>query len=260
MFAEIKKNRTVALEAVRFFAWGQAVVLIALGVFYLPGRPDAYLSRGLVATAGSAVFLAFALANIGLPGLGAARRLGWANKLTFLRFLLVGPICVLVADGLVVPALVLYGLSCATDVADGIVARRFREETAFGVLMDPAADIATTAGLFSVFFAKAYIPGWVLAVLAARYASLAAGAALIRFTIGPTTFPATPTGKIVGVLQAAAGILILVLSRTGMEWREQWGWALYPFLGIIFGSVIVSQLVIGVRHIKKGVRDAGSQR
>jgi len=98
----------------------------------------------------------------------------------------------------------------------------------------------------------------VLIVLIARYASLLVGAAVLHFAIGPLKFKATPAGKIVGVLQAAAGILIIMLSQTHEGWCDEFGRVLYPFLGIIFGSVIVSQLIIGVRFMKKGAQDAGS--
>lgn len=259
--ADIEKNRTLVYEIVRFFAWCHIVVLAIVALICLPRAAGLFISIAVYSTAGGVVFLVFVLCNIRLlRGRAGGERpvLGWANKLTISRFLLVVPIVLLVIHDRMMGALVMYVVSGLTDIADGVIARRTHRETEFGVVMDPAADIVTTAGLFTAFFARGFIPAWVLAVLYARYVTLLAGAAVLRITVGPLKFKATPTGKIVGVLQAVAGILIIILSQTDIEWRARFGAGLYPFLGVIFGSVIVSQLIIGVRHIKKGTQDAGS--
>lgn len=259
--ADIQKNRTLVYEIVRFFMLCHIVVLAILAVACLSSGPGLFATIAIFSTVGGVVFLAFVLFNIGLlcdcSG-GGQPVLGWANKLTFSRFLLAVPIVMLVIHDRMMGALALYVLSGLTDIADGIVARRTHRETEFGVVMDPAADIVTTAGLFAAFFVRGFIPAWVLIVLLARYVTLLAGAVVARIVAGPLKFKATPVGKIVGVLQAVAGILIIVLSQTDMEWRARFGGVLYPFLGVIFGSVIVSQLIIGVRHIKKGTQDGGS--
>ncbi len=234
---DIHKDRTLVRETVRFFLCGHILVLAIFAFFYLPSEPKLFASFATHASIGAAVFLVFAVINIGLVrdrSSCSEPALGWANKLTFIRFLLVVPIVILIAHDSLIPALVLYVLSGVTDIADGIVARRTRHETKYGVIMDPAADIATTAGLFAAFFARGFIPGWVLIVLIARYASLLVGAAVLHFAIGPLKFKATPAGKIVGVLQAAAGILIIILSQTHEGWCEEFGGVLYPFLCIIF--------------------------
>ncbi len=211
---------------------------------------------------GFLVILALVLANLGLlrdRGGIVARKLGLANKLTLVRFALVVPTVGLLADDRLVPALGLYAISGLTDVMDGIVARVRGEETRFGVMMDPTADIFTTAGVFGALWMKGLVPGWVFAILVVRYASLAAGSVALHFTVRPVEFKATRVGKIVGVLQAVAVILIVALTAAGVDWREDIGVYLYPFLAMIFGWVIVSQMVAALRHIEKGAAYAGSQ-
>jgi phosphatidylglycerophosphate synthase len=124
--------------------------------------------------------------------------------------------------------------------------------------MDPVADILSTAGVFAALYVRELIPLWVLLILAIRYTSLVVGSGVLFFAVGPVKFKATPTGKIVGVLQAAVVILIITMTLANVDWQKDIGVILYPFLGMIFGSVIISQLVIGVRHFKEGAVNAGS--
>jgi phosphatidylglycerophosphate synthase len=119
-------------------------------------------------------------------------------------------------------------------------------------MMDPLADIISTGAVFGAFLAKGLIPAWVFVILMMRYGILFIGSAILSVVAGPIRFKATPVGKIVGVLQALAAILIIVLSTDEPGLIDDLGYVLYPFLGVIFGSVIVSQLVIGIRHIRKG--------
>jgi cardiolipin synthase len=185
--------------------------------------------------------------------------LGLANKLTLFRFALVVPVTVLVLHDRLIGALVLYAVGGLTDVLDGIAARRKRDKTQFGVMMDPTADILATTGVFGALCAKDLVPWWVFAVLMARYLSLGIGSLILTFTVGPITYKATRTGKIVGVLQAAAVILIIALTAAGVDWRGRVGVYMYPFLAVIFGSVIVSKLVIAIRHIRGRTTYVGTQ-
>jgi len=242
------------------------VVFIA-GV-YIPGETARWAGIAGYSTAALALLLVLFLLNLGLfrkagaaaPGpAAAASGLGPANKLTLLRFVMVAPMVFVIADGHLVTGVLLYLASGITDVADGYLARRRRDETQFGVIMDPVADILTTAGVFGVLFARDLVPWWVLAVLLVRYASLGLGSVLLTLCVGPIAYKATVTGKIVGVLQAAAVILILALTAAKIEWQDRLGAFLFPFLASIFAWVIVSKMVIAARHIRGGRSHGGSQ-
>ncbi|WP_309606091.1 CDP-alcohol phosphatidyltransferase family protein [Phenylobacterium sp.] len=82
-----------------------------------------------------------------------------ANAVTLSRGLLIAPIFALLWAGHSTLALGLYGVAAATDVADGWLARRFQQASAFGAQLDAVVD-----NLFSVailgFLALAY-PGLV---------------------------------------------------------------------------------------------------
>jgi len=260
--AALRQNRTLAKAIVRFSLLCHAAVLLSLGVLYLPDGALRWLEIAGYSSLTLAFLFVLLLSNLGLcrTAEGAAvLGLRAANKLTLLRFALVAPIVLIIADAHLVAGLVLYGVSGITDMADGYIARRRGQETRFGVMMDPIADILTTAGVFGVLYARGLVPWWVVAVLVARYASLGLGSLLLTLFVGPIEFKSTITGKIVGVLQAAAVILILALTAAGVQWKDRLGAYLFPFIALIFASVIVSKLVIAVRHIRGGSAHVGSQ-
>jgi phosphatidylglycerophosphate synthase len=251
----VRSRPGVATALARFVAFCHGPLFLALALAYLPARPaDCGITIAVTLAASVALYL-LALLSLGLLRGNdgrPVRTLELANKLTIVRFVLVAPIVMLILHDKPLVALVAYVICSGTDVADGIVARRNREITRFGVIMDPLADIVSTAGVFGAFLAKGLIPQWVFIILMLRYGSLFIGAAILFLAVGPMRFKATPVGKIVGVLQALAAILIIALSANAPDLVERFGNVLYPFLGMIFGSVIVSQLVIGIRHIRKG--------
>jgi cardiolipin synthase len=185
--------------------------------------------------------------------------LGLANRLTMIRLSLVAPLILLVLDQRFVVALVVYGVCLVTDILDGMAARKRGEQSEFGAIMDPLADILSTTGLFGALLAQGVIPFWVFIVLLTRYATLFVGSAAIFLVVGPLRFRATTVGKIVGVLQGLTGIMILALAATDLQWQATIGVTVFYFLGIIFGSVVVSQLVIGIRFTRTTL-DERSQR
>jgi cardiolipin synthase len=256
------ENRTLAIAIVRFSVLCHAAALFSIAALYLPRAGARWLEIAGYSTAALSLLLLLFLSNLRLFHTSAGtpvKGLGAANKLTLLRFVMVAPMAFVIADGRLIAGIALYAASGITDVADGYIARRRRDETRFGVMMDPIADILTTAGVFGVLFARGLVPWWVAAVLLVRYASLGIGALLLALFTGPVAYRATVTGKIVGVLQAAAVILILGLTAAKVDWQESVGRYLFPFLASIFAWVIVSKLVIAARHIRGGRSNAGSQ-
>ena len=93
------------------------------------------------------------------------------NVLTVLRILMVPVIVVALlnetAEGDVIAA-ALFALAALTDGLDGYIARRQRQETTFGKLMDPLADkLLVTAALVSLVSLDR-LAAWVAMVIIAR--------------------------------------------------------------------------------------------
>jgi phosphatidylglycerophosphate synthase len=178
-------------------------------------------------------------------------RMGPANQLSALRAVIALPVFFLILDGRLWAAVSLFAIGSLSDVADGIVARRRGETTDFGAVIDPLADIVSTSAVFGALFAIGLVPTWVVVLLAGRYGLLFAGSALLWRITGPFRFRATVVGKIVGVLQAVTATLIIVLAALEHPWGEVIAGPVSVLLGAMFTAVIVSQIVIGIRFLKR---------
>ncbi len=147
------------------------------------------------------------------------------NGLTLVRIALLPVIarCYLAGEGRA--ALGVYLLAMLTDVLDGVIARRTNQITALGKLLDPLADKLTLLTLLTLLCGGGQLPGWVLAVIAAKEAALLIGSVIAlrrgivvqALAIGKAataTFTAFVVSRLLG-LTLAAGItmaLSVVLS------------------------------------------------
>jgi cardiolipin synthase len=179
-----------------------------------------------------------------------------ADWLTIARLVLIAPTAWLLARGHFLPAAIFFVALGLTDIADGIIARRRGETSAFGMFLDPLADILSTTAVFTVFVYDGLIPPWLYAALLLRYVPLAVFALVLTRTAGPVDFTSTVPGKIVGAVQAAAALWIMLWAARGVHPAPGSG-PLFAFLAIGFVSIVVSQTVIGYRHVRAHRRARG---
>ena len=96
-----------------------------------------------------------------------------ANALTLARLLLAPALAAAVLSGAPVIAAALFFLAVGTDIADGWVARRYREESPFGGFADHAADatfvVTATAALARIDVLPGMLP-WLIAAAFIQYA------------------------------------------------------------------------------------------
>lgn len=65
-------------------------------------------------------------------------------------------------------ALGIFGLAALTDLFDGWLARRWHQESAFGVLMDPIADKVLVLAAFLSFVELRLVPAWMVVLIVSR--------------------------------------------------------------------------------------------
>ncbi|HEX5760968.1 MAG TPA: CDP-diacylglycerol--glycerol-3-phosphate 3-phosphatidyltransferase [Thermoanaerobaculia bacterium] len=144
------------------------------------------------------------------------------NFLTVFRILLV-PVLVVVLltkfQGKEFVGLGLFLLAALTDVLDGVIARRRKQVTRLGMLLDPAADkILTSAAFISlVEMSPNVVPAWIVVVIVARefaVSALRAFAANERVVI-----PAGLSGKLKTVVQVVSIALLIIYNQLG-EFRH----------------------------------------
>jgi len=135
------------------------------------------------------------------------------NSLTLARIFLI-PLLVVVLltkfDGKELVGAAIFGLAAFTDWLDGFLARRRKQVTTFGQLMDPLADkLLITAALVSLVQME-LAPAWMVAVILGREF----GVTVLRsvaYSRG-ITIPASPLGKVKMMSQVVA-ILLLILGE-----------------------------------------------
>jgi CDP-diacylglycerol---glycerol-3-phosphate 3-phosphatidyltransferase len=65
-------------------------------------------------------------------------------------------------------ALILFVAASITDWLDGAIARRRKQITNFGILMDPLADKILTCSAFIAFVGHGYVAAWMVVVVVSR--------------------------------------------------------------------------------------------
>jgi CDP-diacylglycerol---glycerol-3-phosphate 3-phosphatidyltransferase len=93
------------------------------------------------------------------------------NKLTLSRFILTAAFLVVFFTAWRYHAtisLVLFCVASLTDYFDGMIARRDKLITNFGILMDPLADKILVCSAFIAFVDRGWIPAWMAVVIVAR--------------------------------------------------------------------------------------------
>ncbi len=104
-----------------------------------------------------------------------------ANKITIARALLIAPTVACLLMGHRPIALILFGIACASDVLDGMVARARNEITTWGKVLDPAADKALYVALFCSLYVMGDLPTLPFILFLIPQVALGLGAAVLRF-------------------------------------------------------------------------------
>jgi len=145
------------------------------------------------------------------------------NRLTLLRIFFV-PVLVatLVADshdirmaGLTIAneyvALAIFWAAAATDLLDGYLARRWKQVTTVGILLDPIADKLLISSALISLVQKQAVPGW-MAILVIGREFAVSGLRSIASSKG-LTIPASDLGKTKMLAQVVAISLLTISLR-----------------------------------------------
>ena len=135
-----------------------------------------------------------------------------ANKITIGRALLIAPTVACLLMGYRTIALILFGIACASDVLDGMVARARNEITTWGKVLDPAADKALYVALFCSLYVMGELPTPVFVLFLIPQVALGIGAAVLRFSGKRTVQSARIVGK------AASFVSFVALAFLIADW------------------------------------------
>lgn len=155
------------------------------------------------------------------------RKLNLANKLTLARMLAVPVIVVLLSYPNRITslfAMLAFIAASLTDMADGYVARRYGQVTAFGKFLDPLADKILVCSVLVMLASLGWVPAWVVVIILAREITVT-GLRAIAVEQG-VVIAADKFGKLKTVLQ----ILALCPLLLHFSW-----WGFNPHgIGLVF--------------------------
>jgi cardiolipin synthase len=187
--------------------------------------------------------------------------LGWPSALTLSRVALVPAFLVFMAAGRMRLGFVVFLFAILTDLLDGWVARRFRQETRFGAILDPLADILCSFWLFVGMSLGGLLPWPALALATVRAALLLAGGSYLYVTLGPVHIHSTVPGKMTGLLLTglvAARLAIAAFDFGGLE-RP-----LTPIVSdalvVLLGFTVLYGLTIGWINLRRLRSRSGAER
>ena len=110
-------------------------------------------------------------------------------------------------------ALAMFAFAGLSDLADGFVARRWGFTSVFGAWLDPIADKLLMLFCFVALFRIGAAPFWLVVLVIARDALIAAGATLGRMASLPMRIEPLLIGKASTLVQVGyVGLLLLLLA------------------------------------------------
>lgn len=152
-------------------------------------------------------------------------------------------------------AVAILVFSGGSDWADGKIARLLNQSSRLGELLDPAVDRLYLVTVPIVFGLRGIVPWWIIAVLLARDALLAAELPVLR-SRGLSALPVNYVGKAATFALMSAFPLIL-LGQWGALWSRVvlacgWAfliWGLYMYLWSFV--LYAAHLVLVVQHMPR---------
>ena len=148
-------------------------------------------------------------------------------------------------------ALAAFVLAGITDGLDGLLARRFHQQSPLGRILDPVADKMLLVTSFVVLSMKDVFPApipkhlpvpfWVTITVISRDVFILVSAAAINMVTGFRGFQPSMLGKVSTAVQIIAVAAVIVAAQTGVG-------AGY-YLPTIYTSVFALALISGVHYI-----------
>jgi cardiolipin synthase (CMP-forming) len=173
------------------------------------------------------------------------------NVLTVFRMALIPVFVSLLFYQKFLLALAIFIVAGITDGLDGLLARRFHQQSPLGRILDPIADKMMLVTSFIVLSMKGVyptpipkhlpIPFWVTITVLSRDVFILIGAAAINMVTGFRSFQPSLPGKVSTVVQIFAVATVMLAAQTGV------GTGYY--LPTVYASVFAFTFLSGVHYI-----------
>jgi cardiolipin synthase len=174
--------------------------------------------------------------------------LSTANQLTILRIIFIPVFIFFLTDGDNGMAFGIFVAAGVTDIFDGIIARRFRQKTSVGTVLDPLADkllMVTSIVILSLpqMGLPNMLPRWLTILLISRDVLMMFVALVIVLMVGWRHFKPSIYGKANTALQVTTVLAVLYCN-----WR---GWVV-PQLRVLYYITGAMTAFSGLHYLVTG--------
>ena len=132
------------------------------------------------------------------------------NLITLARILLTPLFIIFLIQGQYRKALIVFLLAGLSDLADGLVARRWHQKSPLGAYLDPLADKLLMSASFVALSVARAIPPWLTVAVLSRDLTMALGVVIFRLADLPLNISPTRLGKWTTTLQIFTILMVLV--------------------------------------------------
>lgn len=174
------------------------------------------------------------------------------NLITGLRFALIPVLVALVLDGRHGAAFALFLVSAASDLADGLIARRWNARTRFGAVADPLADKLTMLAVALTLASQTLLPLWLAAAIVTRDLVIVGGVLAFQRRFGRVEMAPSRLSKLNTVLEF--GVLAALLADAAGRVDTS---AAQPTLFVLLTTTIVAS---GAHYVWVGARRVADAR
>lgn len=172
-------------------------------------------------------------------------RLTIPNLITMARILLTPLFIIFLIQRRYHPALWIFVLAGLSDLADGLIARRWRQQSPLGAFLDPLADKLLMCSSFITLSISHLIPSWLTVIVLSRDLVLVLGVMLLKLVNLPVVVQPSLAGKLCTTTQVTTVFLVLVAQS----------WPISPvFLGALFWLTGGITAVSGIHYILQALR------
>ena len=174
------------------------------------------------------------------------------NIITFLRFLLLPPVVLLLLSRRYDAALLVFAVAGFSDALDGYLAKRYHWTSRLGALLDPLADKLMLVSGFVTLAWLGLIPSWLVALIILRDVVIVTGAIVYHLRI--EKLEAAPS--VISKLNTFAQILlILAVMFSQAFWSLPTRW-----MDVLIYSVLLTTLWSGFDYVWTWGRKAWLRR
>lgn len=186
--------------------------------------------------------------------------LGWPSVITLARVALVPSFLIAMIGGRFRLAFVVFSAAIVSDVLDGWVARHFHQETKFGTILDPLADILCSFWLFVGLWLGGLVPGLLLLFATARMLMLLVGGSYLYVTHGPVRIHSTVPGKLTGLVLTALVAMRLLAVAFPDETGRRLTLIVIDAMGVLLAFTLLYGWTIGWLNLRRLRSLAGEGR